>query len=67
MTAEDLIVLKLGGSLLTDKSTAYKLREKVKESKIYWAEKRTGVNDKIVTSEIKTKLKLIKLNGRKSA
>ncbi|MHA1171598.1 MAG: isopentenyl phosphate kinase [Candidatus Heimdallarchaeota archaeon] len=29
MTAEDLIVLKLGGSLLTDKSTAYKLREKV--------------------------------------
>ena len=29
MTAEDLIVLKLGGSLLTDKSTAYKLREDV--------------------------------------
>ena len=29
MTAEDLIVLKLGGSLLTDKSTPYKLRENV--------------------------------------
>ncbi|TES95411.1 MAG: amino acid kinase [Promethearchaeota archaeon] len=29
MTPEDLIVLKLGGSLLTDKSTAYKLKEKV--------------------------------------
>ncbi len=29
MTAEDLIVLKLGGSLLTDKSKAYKLREEV--------------------------------------
>jgi len=29
MTTEDLIVLKLGGSLLTDKSTPYKLREKV--------------------------------------
>jgi len=29
MTAEDLILLKLGGSLLTDKSTAYKLREEV--------------------------------------
>ena len=43
------------------------LREKVKESKIYWAEKRAGVNDKIVTNEIKTKLKLIKLNGRISA
>ncbi len=29
MTAEDLIVLKLGGSLLTDKSTPYKLREDI--------------------------------------
>ena len=29
MTTEDLIVLKLGGSLLTDKSTAYKLREDI--------------------------------------
>ena len=29
MTAEDLIVFKLGGSLLTDKSTPYKLRENV--------------------------------------
>jgi len=29
MTAKDLIVLKLGGSLLTDKSTAYKLREEI--------------------------------------
>jgi len=29
MTAEDLIVLKLGGSLLTNKSTPYKLREDV--------------------------------------
>ena len=29
MTAEDLIVLKLGGSLLTDKSTAYKLKEDI--------------------------------------
>ncbi len=29
MTAEDLIVLKLGGSLFTDKSTPYKLRESV--------------------------------------
>ena len=29
MTPEDLIVLKLGGSLLTDKSTPYKLREEV--------------------------------------
>ena len=29
MTTEDLIVLKLGGSLLTDKSTAYRLREDV--------------------------------------
>ncbi len=29
MTAKDLIVLKLGGSLLTDKSTAYKLKDNV--------------------------------------
>jgi len=29
MTAKDLIVLKLGGSLFTDKSTPYKLREGV--------------------------------------
>ncbi len=43
------------------------LREKVKESKIYWAEKRAGVNDKITTSEIKTKLKVIRLKGRRSA
>ena len=43
------------------------LRKKVIESKIYWAKKRTGLRDKIVSNEIKTKLKLIKLNGRKSA
>ena len=43
------------------------LRDKVKESKIYWAERKAGVNDKIVTSEIKTKLKIIKLNSRKGA
>ena len=43
------------------------LREKVKESKIYWAEKRAGLNDKIATNEIKTKLRLIRLNGKKSA
>ena len=29
MTTEDIVILKLGGSLLTDKSTPYKLREKV--------------------------------------
>ncbi|MBY9015149.1 MAG: amino acid kinase [Candidatus Lokiarchaeota archaeon] len=29
MTAEEVLVIKLGGSLLTDKSTAYKLRENV--------------------------------------
>jgi len=29
MTAEDVIVLKLGGSLLTDKSTPYKLKEDI--------------------------------------
>lgn len=32
MTAEDLIVLKLGGSMLTDKSTPYKIREDVIKS-----------------------------------
>jgi isopentenyl phosphate kinase len=29
MTTKDIVILKLGGSLLTDKSTPYKLREKV--------------------------------------
>ncbi len=29
MTSEDILVLKLGGSLLTDKSTPYKLKEEV--------------------------------------
>ena len=32
MTAEDLLVLKLGGSLITDKSTPYKLRDNVLEN-----------------------------------
>ncbi|NVM19041.1 MAG: amino acid kinase [Candidatus Lokiarchaeota archaeon] len=32
MTLEDILVLKLGGSLLTDKSTPYKLKEKVLEA-----------------------------------
>ena len=29
MTTEDIVILKLGGSLLTDKSTPYKLRQKI--------------------------------------
>ena len=32
MTSEDILVLKLGGSLLTDKSTPYKLKEEVLEA-----------------------------------
>ena len=32
MTVEDLLVLKLGGSLITDKSTPYKLRDNVLEN-----------------------------------
>jgi len=32
MTSEDILVLKLGGSLLTDKSTPYKLKEEVIEA-----------------------------------
>jgi hypothetical protein len=44
--------------------TNEELRDWVKKSKIYWAEKKAGVIDKQTTEEIKTKLKLIKLKGR---
>jgi hypothetical protein len=44
--------------------TDEELRERVKESKLYWAGKKASVIDKQITEEIKINLKLIKLNGR---